>query len=491
MAETMEKTARRNITVRYHGRKGQILIYLGKFLRMFIYQSDWKVLPMAAFVAGLVGMVTSASMFQTMEGTLMGAFSLVMVCIWNGCFNSVQVICRERDVIKREHRSGMHISAYVIAHMIYQAVLCLLQTGVTLYVLKMVGLRFDLCRPLFTKWFLVEFGFSVFLITFAADMMALWISTLARTTTAAMTVIPFVLIFQLVFSGGMIALPDFTRPLMSLTISAPGMNVVAAQSDYNKRPMVALWNKVQAMGNTELSGNLTVGQVLDLVNSNSDLAHELRDQEVSISVTMGQVIDFLHDDTNPAAKNIRDVEIGATLNMYQALTMLDSGELYVSNQADGSMSRTSLLGPLLEELRKDESSVEALSQTAFRGETSLGDLIDTAVENGLLDQYRDREVTITRSVGEILDILLADGNIEAVRDKTFPIKMTVAELQAKLGVERVRVVLQEKAAEGSIKPEYEYTKQNVEHYWLRLALFIVVFASLATITLEFIDKDKR
>ena len=358
MAETMEKTARRNITVRYHGRKGQILIYLGKFLRMFIYQSDWKVLPMAAFVAGLVGMVTSASMFQTMEGTLMGAFSLVMVCIWNGCFNSVQVICRERDVIKREHRSGMHISAYVIAHMIYQAVLCLLQTGVTLYVLKMVGLRFDLCRPLFTKWFLVEFGFSVFLITFAADMMALWISTLAHSTTAAMTVIPFVLIFQLVFSGGMIALPDFSRPLMSLTISAPGMNVVAAQSDYNKRPMVALWNKVQAMGNTELSGNLTVGQVLDLVNSNSDLAHELRNQEVSISVTMGQVIDFLHDDTNPAAKNIRDVEIGATLNMYQALTMLDSGELYVSNQADGSMSRTSLLGPLLEELRKDESSVE-------------------------------------------------------------------------------------------------------------------------------------
>ena len=223
-------------------------------------------------------MVTSASMFQTMEGTLMGAFSLVMVCIWNGCFNSVQVICRERDVIKREHRSGMHISAYVIAHMIYQAVLCLLQTGVTLYVLKMVGLRFDLCRPLFTKWFLVEFGFSVFLITFAADMMALWISTLAHSTTAAMTVIPFVLIFQLVFSGGMIALPDFTRPLMSLTISAPGMNVVAAQSDYNKRPMVALWNKVQAMGNTELNGNVTMGQVLDYLDGDSPMAQEFRCQ---------------------------------------------------------------------------------------------------------------------------------------------------------------------------------------------------------------------
>ncbi|MDO4990938.1 MAG: ABC transporter permease [Eubacteriales bacterium] len=491
MAETMEKTARRDIAVRYHGRKGQILIYLGKFLRMFIYQSDWKVLPMAAFVAGLVGMVTNAGMFQTMEGTLMGAFALVMVCIWNGCFNSIQVICRERDVIKREHRSGMHISSYIIAHMIYQAVLCLLQTCVTLYVLQVVDMRFDLCKPLFTKWFLVDFGISVFLITFAADMMALWISTLARSTTAAMTVIPFVLIFQLVFSGGMLTLPDFSRPLMSLTISAPGMNAVAAQSDYNNRPMVALWNKVQAMGNMEISGSIDMGQVLDFVNKNTDQAQEIRDQKVSVSVTMGQVLDFLHDDTNPAAKSIRDVELAGTINMYQALMMLDSTKLSVSDPSDDGLSDATLLGPLVEALRKDPESVETLSQTEFKGKTTVGDLIDTAMEYGLLDQYRDREVTITRTVGQLIDMMTTGPNAETVRSKSFLIKMTVAELQAKLGVERVRALLQEKAAEGSIKPEYEYTKENVEQYWLRLLLFIVVFASLATITLEFIDKDKR
>ena len=47
-----------------------------------------------------------------MEGTLMGAFAIACVCIWTGSFNSIQVICRERDVIKREHRAGMHISSY-------------------------------------------------------------------------------------------------------------------------------------------------------------------------------------------------------------------------------------------------------------------------------------------------------------------------------------------------------------------------------------------
>ena len=88
MPETMEKTAAPVMTVRYRGRAEQIGIYFGKFLRMFFYQNDWKVLPMAALIAGLVGMVIRTRLFKTMEGTLMGAFAMVMVCIWNGCFNT-------------------------------------------------------------------------------------------------------------------------------------------------------------------------------------------------------------------------------------------------------------------------------------------------------------------------------------------------------------------------------------------------------------------
>ena len=142
MAELNNTESARRFHARHRGRGAQVWIYLGKLLRMFVYQSDWKVLPMAALIAGLVGMVIRKKMFLNMEGTLMGAFAMVCVCIWNGCFNSIQVICRERDVIKREHRSGMHISSYILAHMIYQFLLCVLQTGVTLYVTKLTGVQY-------------------------------------------------------------------------------------------------------------------------------------------------------------------------------------------------------------------------------------------------------------------------------------------------------------------------------------------------------------
>ena len=116
----------KNRKIRNTGRISQIWIYLGKFLRMFVYQNDWKVLPMSAIIAGLVAIVVRSMLFRSMIDTLEGAFSLTCVAIWNGCFNSIQVICRERDVVKRDHRSGMHITSYVAAHLIYQAMLCLL-----------------------------------------------------------------------------------------------------------------------------------------------------------------------------------------------------------------------------------------------------------------------------------------------------------------------------------------------------------------------------
>ena len=120
---------------KHTGRFPQMIIYLGKLFRMFIFQNDWKVLPMSAIIAGLVSFAVGGSLFKTMEGTMMGTFALACVCIWNGFFNSIQVVCRERAIIKREHRSGLHITSYIAAHVIYQAVLCMAQSAITLIVL--------------------------------------------------------------------------------------------------------------------------------------------------------------------------------------------------------------------------------------------------------------------------------------------------------------------------------------------------------------------
>ena len=432
MAEVQAKS-QRQMLIRHRGRGAQVRIYLGKMLRMFIYQNDWKVLPMAALIAGLVGMVIRKRMFLTMEGTLMGAFAMVCVCIWNGCFNSIQVICRERDVIKREHRSGMHISSYIVSHMLYQALLCLAQTVVTLYVTQLVGVQYP-WDGLVTPLFPLDFMISMFLITYASDMMSLWVSALAKNTTTAMTIMPFVLIFQLVFSGGMLSLPSWTETLTHFTISNPGLKVIAAQADTNNRPYDSIASMVSKMGDSEIGGTFTVGQILDILQA----------------------------EDKPIVAELRAKELGKVMTLGELKTALESSATF--------------------DTLKNEQLLEGFT---------VEDVLSAVDKAGLLEKYGDTQIVGSFTIGEAVDFLASNPDVQSRRDQEISVHTTVGKLLDLAGADRVKAFLEEKAAAVNYNPDYDCTEENITSYWLRLATFVLVFALLSMITLEFIDKDKR
>ncbi len=358
-------------TLRHRGRGAQIWIYLGKFLRMFVYQNDWKVLPMAAVIAGLLALVIRDSFFLTMEGTLMGAFTLTCVGIWNGCFNSIQVICRERDVIKREHRSGMHISSYVVAHLIYQAMLCLLQTIITVYIFWLVGIKFPE-KGLFFPWMIVDIGVTVFIVTYASDALSLWISTLVKNTTAAMTIMPFVLIFQLVFSGGMLSLPEWSKPISNMTISHYGLNALTSQANYNDLPMVSLW--------------------WTLV--------DMRDSDLNASITVGEALDYLSDERNPGVKDLREMQFSQHTTVREILETVSSAD--VDDTLKGLLNNEELLSYWGDE----EIDISF----------TVGDMIDRLSNDELVRSERDRRLTFNASIGQIIDTIGQDKVYKAIQN---------------------------------------------------------------------------
>lgn len=247
--------------IRHKGRLTQTRIYLGKFLRMFVFRNDWKVLPIGALIAALVTFVVGTNIFKTQEGTKLGVFALVCVCIWNGFFNSIQSVCREREIIKREHRSGLHMSAYIFAQMIYQLLLCTAQTVITLIVCHVAGVAIP-AAGVVTRWGMLDMGISILLITYTADMMALMVSCIVRNTTTAMTVMPFLLIFQLVFSGGFFELSGLAEKVKYITISHWGMDSLCCIGRYNEQPMVSLWNTLVQFKNVEIAGYTPLKELL-------------------------------------------------------------------------------------------------------------------------------------------------------------------------------------------------------------------------------------
>jgi len=488
MSESTEKKTRRARRIHHTGRSSQVLIYLGKQLRFFVNESDWKVLPMAAVIAALVGMVIRKRFFINMEGSLIGAFALTCTAIWNGCFNSIQSVCRERAIIKREHRSGMHISSYVSAHMIYQFMLCAAQTGLTMYVLTLMQVQIP-AKGFMTPWMALDIGITMFLITYASDMMSLLISSVAHTTTGAMTIMPFVLIFQLVFSGGIIPLPAWSQQLSNYTISNYGIRAISAQSGYNELPMTTVWNAVSGMRNTEIGGTITLGQILDMLDSKA--VEKYRDTVVLKSYTVGEAAEILND--AESSLHLREKEIlhpvtvrtlVKTLLESDAFSRIRERKLWVTT--DGIVTIDSLLRDLLASDKADE-----VLDTEIGATVTLGQVLDFLHADEIAEEKKDVTLNPEVTLGQIVDLLKNNKALQAQRDRTFTLKATVGDIFDVFGEENIRQLVQEKTAAASHKDEYERNVNNIVRNWLMLALFVLVFAFLATLSLELIDKDKR
>lgn len=255
------------------GRFGQIKIYTGKLFRMFVYEKGWKIIIFAAVISCILASVVGANMFVIKEDTRVGSFAMVSACIWIGIFNSIQSICKERQIIKREHRTGLHISAYVMAHMVYQAVICLMQT-VIMFVIYWLFLTFPK-KGIVTGSFYTDLFITFFLMIYAADVLGLAVSAVVHTTTTAMTVMPFILIVQLIFSGAIFYLSGPMDKVSNITISKWGMRAVCTTADINSLPSNTIANELNMFrsigGASELLDMLPEG-ILQKISS--DMTYE-------------------------------------------------------------------------------------------------------------------------------------------------------------------------------------------------------------------------
>lgn len=215
-----------------NSRLSQVGIYLGKCFRIFRYEKGWKVILFGAIISAIIAWVPGDEMFVHKVQTKNGAFAIVCACIWIGLFNSIESICRERKIIKREHRTGLHISSYVLAHMIYELFLCLIQS------LIMVGallfFRKDFPQTGVFLPAVLEIYISCLLIMYASDVLGIAVSSFVKTENAAMAAMPFVLIVQLVLAGIIFELSGSVETVSNVTISKWGVNAIAATCNINE-----------------------------------------------------------------------------------------------------------------------------------------------------------------------------------------------------------------------------------------------------------------
>lgn len=174
-------------------------------------------------------------------GTQTGLFMLVCVAIFVGICNSIQEICKERNILKREYMTNLRLGPYVVSKLVVQAAICAVQMiiVVIIFAICINGKKLPESGVIFgSMW--VEYYITMFLLAFAADTMSLFISSIVKSSATANTFIPIILIVQIVFSGVLFEMKGVMDILANFMLSKWGIAALAASTGINNAQQIFL-----------------------------------------------------------------------------------------------------------------------------------------------------------------------------------------------------------------------------------------------------------
>ena len=74
-------------------------------------------------IAVLLYIVSDENIFSIYESTKSMLFALSCSGIWIGLFNSIQEICKERPIVKREYMANLRLPGYILSKFSFQFLL--------------------------------------------------------------------------------------------------------------------------------------------------------------------------------------------------------------------------------------------------------------------------------------------------------------------------------------------------------------------------------
>lgn len=195
--------------------------------------------PLAA--AAVTVWIAGEDMFLNFEQTKSACFILTCAAIWGGLFNSIQVVVKERDNIKRDYVSGaLRIRCFTASRAVLQFFLCAVQSLILCLSIPGVEWAYGNDLPaagLLTDGVLAEYYLTILLTMFAADALGLMISCFVKSEQLASQLSPYILIVQLLFSGVLFPMEGASSAVSALMLSRWSMEGLGSTSDLNGLPL--------------------------------------------------------------------------------------------------------------------------------------------------------------------------------------------------------------------------------------------------------------
>ena len=175
----------------------------------------------------------------TEKESILNPITAAMMCIafalasmWLGLFNTIQEIVKERDMLKKEHMSGLNFASYIFSKIIVVSFLCLYQA------IACVSIVYFHLNPrpedvLLTNT-LFDLIINFFLIAFTTSIIGLFISSIVKDTKTTLILSPLYMMVQMLFSGMFVPFVNLTKKISYFTIGRWGYESFGTISNLTK-----------------------------------------------------------------------------------------------------------------------------------------------------------------------------------------------------------------------------------------------------------------
>lgn len=211
----------------------QLITLIRRYIKLIANDVQQLILlfAQAPIVAVLLALVSTEDLYSSYDDTKAILFSLGCASIWLGLMNSVQEICKEKVILQKEHMSDLKLSTYLLSKFIVQGLLAFIQATLMVYIFQEIVGSSSNNILIDSYW---DIQIICFLSILSSAALGLCISAIVKNANIAMSIIPLILVPQLLFSGMLFKLEGITEFISNFILcrwSVEGLGTSANLND--------------------------------------------------------------------------------------------------------------------------------------------------------------------------------------------------------------------------------------------------------------------
>lgn len=161
-------------------------------------------------------------------------FLMAISCIWFGVSNSAKEIVKEQAIFKRERMLNLNIGSYTFSKLFVLSTFAVAQSFIFIFTIWLF--YYENNDPVDVVYIgtadTIYFGFILFVLTIPSTLLGLLLSSLGKTTDWVLTLVPLILIPQIIFSGFVAPIDSsFKEKVSYLTLGRWGVESLAQLQD--------------------------------------------------------------------------------------------------------------------------------------------------------------------------------------------------------------------------------------------------------------------